>query len=309
MLVVFESLVPIFLIILIGQAIKRSGIVADEGWIGMERLSFYVFLPALLFKTLYDADFNQLAAGAATGSFLTGIAIMLAGMLAMRRPIEASFALSPASYSSVYQATTRWNGFIILAIAEKLAGAPGLAIVAIGIGAMVAPINVVNIALVATLGEHEGEKPNPVRQVATNPLIIAVIAGLVMNLAGIRFFEPLDVTLGLITNISLPLGLLMVGAGLRVRLPGRGLAAAFTGTFIKIAVMPAVLGGCAWWFGLRGEALMLVALCGAGPAAMNGYVVARELGGDAPLFAATATLQTAACFFTIPLVVAIAQSL
>lgn len=304
MLVIFESLLPIFLMVVIGQAIRRTGLVGDDAWAGMERIAYYLFFPALLFQTIHATDFGQFAAGAVAAGFLAGTAIMLGGMLLMRRPVEAAFALSPASFSSLYQATTRWNGFVILAIAERLAGTPGLAVVAIGLGTMVAPINVVNIAVVTALGDREGPATNRIRQIATNPLILAVLAGLLANFAGVRFYEPLEVTLELTARISLPFGLLLVGAGLKLRLPGNAFAAAIAGTFIKLVAMPAVLVVCGYWFGVRGEALMMMGLCGAGPAAMNGYLVARELGGDAPLFAAMVTLQTIVSFFTIPLVIA-----
>lgn len=305
MLIIFESLLPIFLLIVLGQALRKANFIPEETWPGMERISFFLFFPILLFVTVFTADFGKIAAAEAASGFLTGIGIMLALMLLLRKPMEAALQLSPASYSSIYQTTTRWNGFIILAIAEKLAGSAGLAIVAIGMGAMVGPINVVNIAVVTALGEREGPKLNIFRQIATNPLILAVLAGVIGNTTGFKLYLPLETTLQLIAQVSLPLGLLLVGAGLRIRLPSRALIAAIIATFIKLAIMPAVFAACGWWFGARGDTLMVVALCGAGPAAMNGYVVARELGGDAPLFAVIVTLQTFVCFFTIPIVIAL----
>lgn len=305
MLIIFESLLPIFLLIVLGQVLRKANFVPEETWPGMERISYFLFFPTLLFWTVYAADFGELAAAEAAAGFLTAIGILLILMLLLRKPIESALGLSPASYSSFYQTTTRWNGFIILAIAEKLTGAPGLAIVAIGMGAMVGPINVVNIAVVTALGEREGPRLNVFRQIATNPIILAVIAGVAANLTGFRMYAPLETTLQLVAQVSLPLGLLLVGAGLRIRLPNRALIAAAIATFIKLAVMPALFAACAWWYGVRGDTLMVVALCGAGPAAMNGYVVARELGGDAPLFAVIVTLQTFVCFFTIPVVIAL----
>ena len=305
MLIIFESLLPIFLLIVLGQLLRKANFIPEETWPGMERISYFLFFPTLLFMTVYSADFGELAAAEAAAGFLTGIAIMLGFMLAARKPMEAALQLSPASYSSIYQAATRWNGFIILAIAEKLMGTQGLAIVAIGIGAMVVPINVVNIAVVTALGERDGPKLNVFKQIATNPLIIAVIAGVIANLLGFKLYAPLETTLSLIAQVSLPLGLLLVGAGLRIRLPNRELIAAVIATILKLAIMPAIFTACAWWYGVRGDTLMVVALCGAGPTAMNGYVVARELGGDAPLFAVIVTLQTFVCFFTIPVVIAL----
>ncbi|MDP2731770.1 MAG: AEC family transporter, partial [Hoeflea sp.] len=55
-------------------------------------------------------------------------------------------------------------------------------------------------------------------------------------------------------------------------------------------------------FGLTGEPLQFLALCASVPTAMTGYLLARQMGGDAPLYAAVTTVQTVASFLTIPAV-------
>ena len=117
----------------------------------------------------------------------------------------------------------------------------------------------------------------------------------------------MDTTLELLARIALPLGLLLVGAGLRIRMPGKDVVAVFAASFVKLLVMPLFLGVAAWATGMRGADLSAVVLCGAGPSAMNAYLLAKQMGGDAPLFAAMVTAQTVLSFVTIPLVMALAQ--
>lgn len=307
MTILINALLPIFALILLGAALKAANFVSDESWPGMERIAYYIFFPALMIQSIYEADFGELAAAQTAAGLFTGILIMLALMFVVRPLLQPALGISSPSYSSLYQATTRWNAFIILAIAGEIAGPTGLTIVAIAIGAMVVPINLVNIPVVAMLGDREGTRPHLLLQVIKNPLILGVSAGLLLNFSRLKLPVPAETLLGLLARISLPLGLLLVGAGLKLRMPGGSLAAIATGTAIKLVLMPFVLGACAWLFGVRGQELMIVALCGAGPSAMNGYLVAREMGGDAPLFAALVTVQTAVAFATIPLVIAVAQ--
>ena len=307
MTILINALLPIFALILLGAALKAANFVSDESWPGMERIAYYIFFPALMIQSIYEADFGELAAAQTAAGFFIGILIMLALMFVVRPLLQPALGISSPSYSSLYQATTRWNAFIILAIAGEIAGPTGLTIVAIAIGAMVVPINLVNIPVVAMLGDREGTRPHLLLQVIKNPLILGVSAGLLLNFSRLKLPVPAETLLGLLARISLPLGLLLVGAGLKLRMPGGSLAAIATGTAIKLVLMPFVLGACAWLFGVRGQELMIVALCGAGPSAMNGYLVAREMGGDAPLFAALVTVQTAVAFATIPLVIAVAQ--
>lgn len=307
MSVLINGLLPIFALILLGTALKQARFIPEESWSGMERIAYYIFFPALLIETIYKADFGDLAATQTAAGLLVGILLLLALMLVVRPPLQRALGIDSASYSSLYQGTTRWNAFIVLAIAGEIAGAKGLTVVAIAIGAMIVPINIVNIPVVAMLGHWEGERPSPIRQVLRNPLILGTLAGLLLNFSGLRLPVPVETTLGLLGRISLPLGLLLVGAGLRLRMPGEAIVTVAIGSAIKLLFMPFVLGGSAYMFGVRGEELVIVALCGAGPAAMNGYLVAREMGGDAPLFAALVTAQTFLAMATIPIVIAVAQ--
>ncbi len=307
MSVLINGLLPIFALILLGTALKQARFVPEESWPGMERIAYYIFFPALMIETLYKADFGELAATQTAIALFLGIAFLLALMLIVRPPLQRALGIDSPAYSSLYQATTRWNTFIILAIAGEIAGAKGLTVVAIAVGAMVVPINVVNIPVVAMLGHWEGERPNPMRHIVRNPLILGTIAGLLLNFSGLKLPMPAETVLGMLGRISLPLGLLLVGAGLKFRMPREAIATIAAGSVIKLLLMPLVLGASAYLFGVRGEELVIVALCGAGPAAMNGYLVAREMGGDAPLVAGLITVQTFLAMATIPIVIAIAQ--
>ncbi|MEZ5450237.1 MAG: hypothetical protein R3E89_15145 [Thiolinea sp.] len=69
MLPIFESLLPVFLLIMTGLLVRRSGLISAEQWAGMDKLSYYVFFPALLFNFLYKADFGALSASTAALAF------------------------------------------------------------------------------------------------------------------------------------------------------------------------------------------------------------------------------------------------
>lgn len=306
MTILIESLLPVFLLIVFGVALRRMRFVAEEGWAGMERISYFVFFPALLFQTIYKADFSELAAARSAGGFAIGIAVLLVLMLVARPALQWALGITAPAYSSLYQSVTRWNAFIVLAITEKIASPDMLAVVAVGIAVMLIPINIVNVAVVTALGEKDGPRQNVALQIAHNPLILSVLAGIAVRSAGLELPIPATTTIELLARISLPLGLILLGAGLRLRMPGAAIATVAVGAALKLLLMPLVLGGAAWALGVRGEELAIVALCGAGPSAMNGYLLARELGGDAPLLAAIVTAQTVVAFFTIPLVLALA---
>ena len=83
MLVIFESILPVFLLVVLGALLKRWRLIDRDMWNGLEQLGFFVLFPCLLFTTLANAEFSGIAAGAiAIGSIgsVTFIALMLASM-------------------------------------------------------------------------------------------------------------------------------------------------------------------------------------------------------------------------------------
>jgi predicted permease len=108
---------------------------------------------------------------------------------------------------------------------------------------------------------------------------------------------------------ALALGLLAVGAGLDLDKVWRPHAAVIVTAILKLAVMPALAIGLAVWIGLTGAPLTVVAIASSVPSAPGAYILARQMGGDAPLLARLLTLQTVAAFLTIPAVLAIVQTI
>ncbi|MCB1386685.1 MAG: AEC family transporter [Nitratireductor sp.] len=303
---VLESLVPIYLLILTGVVLRRARLVSDDGWKGMERLSFYLFFPALLVLTLYRADFSGTGASAALSTFAVGVAIILAAGLALRRPVSALLGLSDPAYSSVYQGFTRWNAFIALAITEKLFGADGLVLVAIAILVMVIPINVASVMVLTWLGERNGAKRSLRRDIGLNPIVLSALAGSLLNLMAVPIYEPVTVAVEMIGDTALPIGLILVGAGLRPSLDRSALSAVALTAAMKLLGVPLLLVALGYAFGLEGRDLVVMAAIGAVPTAMQGFVLAREMGGDATLFASISTAQAIASVVTIPLVIYLA---
>lgn len=303
MLTIFESILPVFLLVVLGALLKRWPLIDRNMWNGLEQLGFYVLFPSLLFTTLANAEFSGMAAGdIAIGSI--GSVTFIALVLALSWPLFRSAGVSAPAYTSVFQTSTRWNAFIALAIAEKLYGPQSLALVALVATLIIIPINLYNIGILVWFGGGTRNLKTFAHKIVSNPLIIGSVLGVAVNLLDIPIYKPLMQAAELVAGTSLSLGLIMVGAGLKLSdaLKPRPLALLPVG--LKLLVMPLVMTTSAYALGMRGEPLLAIAMGASVPTAMNGYVLAKQLGGDAPLYAAVATLQTIGSFFTIPMVLA-----
>jgi predicted permease len=160
------------------------------------------------------------------------------------------------------------------------------------------------VVVVSRFADRDAPWGRILKTIALNPLILASLAAILLRIQPFGFYEPLNQTLDLVGRAALGMGLLTIGAGLRPADALRPRFAVLMPVALKLVVFPVLLVGLAWGFGVEGQQLEFIALCAAVPTAMNGYLLARQLGGDAELYAAVTTVQTAASFFTIPAVLA-----
>jgi hypothetical protein len=309
MIAAFESLLPIFALIALGFLLRWKAIVPEDMWRGVELLGYWVFFPALLFETVIRADLRSLPL---TGITLTMIAsfLTMAGLLVLfRGEIIRRLTIGGPSYSSIFQNATRWNGFIALPILAKLYGDTGVALVAVVMAALVPLANFAAVMVVAR--NAEGAKlsiPQTLYVVFRNPFIWSTAIGLVINLLNIEIYEPVLTGLHTLGAAAVGTGLLMVGAGLRPEDAARPSPPVWLGTALKLIGMPLIVTVWALVFGISGVALTACLVCAAVPTAMSAFVLARQLGGDAPLVATTVTVQTALSFISIPIIIWLAEN-
>lgn len=305
MALVITALLPVFLLIVLGFVLKRTLLRLETQWHGLERLTYYVLFPVLLIQTLVKADLSQVPVAGVGGALLLSLLLMSLLCLALR-PLLARCAIDGPAFTSIFQGATRWQTYVALAVSVNLYGDTGLALASV---AMVAIIPLVNVLSVSVLAHYASPEKQSVRAilmtVVRNPLIWACAIGLALNILHLplpRIWHEVADALG---RSSLAIGLLVTGAGLQLAGMFRPSLAASVAVFLKLALMPVLAIALALWFGLSGSNLAIVAVCSAVPASSSAYVLARQMGGDAPLLAQIITLQTILAAFTMPIVIAL----
>lgn len=306
MLTAVENLIPVFAIIALGAVLKRIGLIAEEQWRGVENLVYYICFPALIVYTLARTDFSTVPVFALAAAMAATVLAMSAILYFARAPLSRLLGADRAAYTSIFQGATRWNTYVALAIVGSLYGNHGISLAAIGIAVM---IPLLNVLCVTFLLVHLRDKPPEPRAIArglyTNPLIVACAIGIAINALAIPVYGPVLETGGILGRATLGLGLLCVGAGLRLE-DGLhiGPRAGFTAA-ARLIGMPALMAAFCLALGVGGTALAVAVICAAVPTASFSYVLARKLGGDATLMARIITIQTIAAALTLPLVIAL----
>ncbi len=289
---VAQTIIPIFLLILLGVSMRHWFGLREDFWPQLDRLIYFVFFPALLFNSLshFKIDF-----GAASPMLLVSILFMMAGIV-LGYIAKYLFHAPPKVFAATFQSSFRFNSYVGLAIAGGLHGHEGLAAIGLLMGFMVP---VANVAAVLMLARHS--ESHWLREILLNPLILATAGGIAFSLAGIPLPTMINTTLGLLSQASLPMGLIAVGAGLHLQGLHSEQGTLWYGVAVKLLVLPAIAWGLALLFGLSGIYFHIAVLMAALPVSTVSYVLAKRMGGDGSTIAAQVMLSTLLAAFTLPL--------
>lgn len=306
-MLIFNALIPVALIVALGYGLRHT-VLKDPGhWYGMEQLTYYVLFPALLVVSGAKADLSTVSFAGVVGAYAITLCILFGLLVAIRPLLMDRMDLSGPAFTSVAQGVLRWNSYLALAIADGLYGAEGVAVAAIALTSLV-PL--VNVMVVWLLARHASATPPRLRevgrQILQNPLIISCAIGMGLNASGLHLPAVLVDLGNILGRASLAIGILVVGSGLSLR----GLATPSQATFLTLVLnlvaRPAITLAIGLAFGLKGVELGTITLLAAVPSAPAGYVLARKMGGDAPLLAQILTLQLLGSAITLPLVAFVA---
>ncbi len=299
---ILAALVPVFLVILLGVVLRRLLLTKAEHWIALEQLTYFVLFPALLLVSAVKADLRGVSVLAVVGAMLGAIIIMSAVLLLTRPVLSGGLRLSGPAFTSLFQGVTRWNTYVALAVAGGLYGAAGVTVAAVALVAMIPAVNVICVIVLARYaGAHHATPRFIGIQLLRNPFIWSCAAGALLN----GFAVPVPAMVvefgDILGRASLALGLLVVGGGLALDRLKEVKPVVFLALVLKLAVKPAVAVGLGLAFGLRGTELAVLAIVCGVPSAPNGYVLARQMGGDAPLLAEMLTVQIITAAVSLPL--------
>jgi predicted permease len=299
----FLALAPVVLLIAFGFAMRARGFLPDAFWPHAERLSYFVLLPALFIHGLATADLS--------GVPVASLALVLAGtVLATSLLLVAARPLMPvdgAAFTSIFQGGIRFNNYVGVTMAAGLFGAKGVALAAVANAAIVPTVNVLCVLVFARFGTARPSIKGVLRQLATNPLIIACAIGIALQVSGLGLPPGLEGTTRALGQASLPLGLLCVGAALEFGSARAWVGPIVVSSLVKFGLMPLVTYAALTIAGLGGTAAIIALLFHALPTASSSYILARQLGGDAPLMAGITAAQTVLAGAVIPLVLALAS--
>ncbi|WP_399680640.1 AEC family transporter [Xenophilus sp.] len=290
-----QLLFPDFSLIACGWLLCRFTALDRRVWDQVESLVYYFLFPVLLFHSIVRSPIDF---GVTSHLLVGGVGVSLAGIaMAYALPWLPGLRgrIDRRDHAASAQVGFRFNSFICLTMAERLAGAEGLLLIAVLIGVCV-PL--MNVAAVWPMARHGGA--GFLGQLVRNPLIIATAAGLLSNLLGLGIPAWLTPTFNRIGGASLPLGLMAAGAGMQFASLARGKALAVSVLSIRHLLLPLVGWALAHLLRLAPAQAAVLLAFSAVPTASSAYVLAARMGYNGPFVAGLVTLSTLLGMASLP---------
>jgi len=299
MLIILKAIIPVFALVMIGALLRKWAFPGKGFWPMADKLTYYLLLPSLLVE--------KLALAKISGETFFQIGMLLPTstlLIALLSALASKFLnIQPRSVPSVFQGSIRPNTYVALATAGSLFGEAGLTVAALCLLWIVPLVNVLSVSAFAFYITENGKHPKAIlRNIFTNPLVLACLLGIFLNLTKIKLpFGSADL-LGIMSKAALPLGLLSVGNGLLLKGIFIQWKSTMLASTLKLGLLPLAIYFLGNTLKISADVLLPVLLIGAVPCAVSSYILAGQLKGDQPLMAKIITLETLLAILSMPFV-------
>ena len=304
------SILPVFALLMLGALCQRWRFPMEGFWGGVDKLTYWLLFPALLFANTSQIDFTNgmLAEYALILLLALAVTAVFVFLITWFMKIEAPTA------SSMLQAGVRFNTFIVLAVAGSVYGDEGLVLAVLGGAILVPSINVfLVVAMVIMHGPASGQNHSLSKLLTgaliRNPLILSIALGVSLNLLGLAPVLVISDVANMLAKSALPMVLLAVGASVRMDAIRSVGATFWLSAGARFVVFPLAIILACWWLDVTGLPALVAVLFGFSPTATSAYALAKQLGGDADKMAAYITLQILLSIMSLPICIWLSQML
>ena len=298
---ILGSLVPIFLISLLGYGLQKTSFPGDSFWPGAEKLIYFLLFPALLFSSTANGTWELHSIASMIWAVLAAMFIATFLLLIFRQKLSKN----DKAFTSLFQGSIRFTTYIGLAAVYALFNDSGLQIAAVLITILIPLVNILSVMVLVRFGGQQNGWHWIFISVARNPLIIACVLGLTFNLTGLGMPQVADNFIKILGRASLPLGLLAVGASMQLTTLKKAGSEVIAACLFKLVLLPGLMWAACYLFQADKLSTTVAVLFAALPGSPLSYILAKQLGGDSKLMASIVTVQTGVSMLTLPIVVAL----
>jgi predicted permease len=304
---VLSSLFPVFSLLFVGYLLRRFGLTNDIFLKTSDKLIYFIFFPLLLFWKIGAAP---------TGSLLNwdlclGALIAIALVYIISAVALKIFRVSDFKAGSFSQSCYRFNTYIGMAIIFYALGEGGIKHFGILIGFV---IPFINLLAVPTLIWYSGKQLTRqaglkvfFKEIVTNPLILACLAGLLYSRTIQVFPQFVDNTFRLSSAVALPLALISIGGALTLQSLRGNFSISLVAAVIKLTILPCVGYLLLKTLHVTGMPFKVGMIFFALPTSAAIYILSSQLNSDTELASASVVVSTLFSFISLTSVLLLCQ--
>ena len=293
-----NATIPIFLMMLLGMLFRKLGWMDEVFAAKMNKFVFLVPLPVLLFEQLATVDFSEVwdIKFILFCFVVTAISITISTLISLLwkdRSIKGEFI----------QATYRSSAALLgIAFIQNIYGTAGMAPLMI-----IGSVPLYNIMAVVVLsvfkpGNNSFDKAlvkKTLKGIATNPIIIGIVAGFVWSALKLPMPLILHKTVSSIGATATPMGLMSMGATFELRKATSKMKPTIVAVFMKLVGFCAVFLPVAAVLGFRNEELIAILVMLGSATTVSSFVMARNMGHEGTLSSGVIMMTTLLSAFTL----------
>ena len=295
-----DATFPIFLVMVIGYILKQIGMLNDNFVTVANRFNFKVTLPFMLFRDIsgvdiravFDIRYVLFCALVSTACFW----IIWGGV--------KLFLKDQSMRGAFVQASVRSSAAVMgLAFIQNMYGSSAMG--PLMIVSAVPLYNIFSVIVLTFEGARSGEVDPKQKikaaciNIAKNPIILGILAGLIVGLLGIDFPVIVDKTVNSVAQMATPLALITIGAGFEGRKALAKIRPTIAASMIKLVIQPLIFLPVAAWMGFRGEQMIAILIMLASPTTPSCYIMAKNMDNDGVLTASVIVMTTLLAAFTL----------
>ncbi len=292
---IFSNTLPIFLITLLGSIIKTKWLTSEEFWRGLEKISYFLLFPIMLFNYISAADLSGTYITRLVIALIISTCIIAAGLIVYQKKTN----FDRVQFTSIFQGSIRYNSYIFFGMSSPLLGEVGLAIVSVISSYMIIFTNILSVMVFAhyvpdssLAKSRKATLRLMFKLIVQNPLIIASIVGFLFNYGELTLPLGIKNTLTSLSDSALAIGMLNVGAGLKFSVHTSLFKNVLVTSAVKLIIFPIITIIILSAMSITGTAKSVGVLYSCLPCASTAYVLSRQLGGDPESMATIITFTT-----------------
>lgn len=300
----------LFLVAAVGFLCHKIGIYTEKASRLTTDLLFYIVTPAVIIRSFASIEYNRNALKGLLLAFAGGVVFHTVGIIFS----TVLFNKGDTDTACIFKfASTFGNvGYMALPMAQAVLGAQGVFYCSV----ILVPFNILSFtygSAVMNKGKEKGKQSltQILKKILVNPGVIGVVIGLPLFIAGIHIPNVIYQPVSYLADLNTPLAMIMFGTYLacadwKTVFSDKRI---FTAALVKIILMPIITIGLLKVIGFTGVLLTACVLSASAPTANNTIMFSAKYGRDTTLASKTTAFVSVAAIITMPLMIAIAQSL